>query len=57
MTLVETEFGLPPFRKTPYTRYKPARACLEACLTETARETEVSIQWCHPSYEHHYNGP
>ena len=44
-SLLEGESGLTPARKTPPTRYKPARACLAACLTEAARGTEVMIGW------------
>ena len=40
VSLLEGESDLTPARRTPPTRYEPARACLAACLTEAARERE-----------------
>ena len=39
--------ALHPPEKPPHTRYKPARVCLAACLTEAARGTEeVRVTCC-----------
>ena len=40
VSLLDSESGLTPARNPPLTRYKPARACFAACLTEAAKGTE-----------------
>ena len=42
--LLEGESGLTPARNTYPSRYNPDRACLEACLAEAAKGTDVDTQ-------------
>ena len=52
VSLSEGESGLTNARKSTPPRYKPARVCLAACLTEAARGTEVLYEFILLSGDH-----